>query len=349
VAWQLAGHQKAGEQSFDDADKIGRMPTDAPTPTPVSLLVNWANNQEGWVRQVVGEVITTRNPLSDEAAAAIAKRFLDEKGLGQTGRAPVSRLGSQQGEDSRSGRLRLNSLSNCINVNALAPEQRIEFHPNITILIGDNGAGKSGYARVLKTLASVRSVEAILPNVHMVSPGPPEAEIEFTHGSHSVSFHWTGEVGPSPLDEIAVFDTPAMKFHVDEALSFSQTPADLALFPMVTDGLQRVRELLRLRVAERNPGTNHFVSLFRNDTEIFPRIQTLGATSDLNELTQLGTFGDAESAELGALDETVQALISNQGSHSIEALQSRLQVVRHLGVVSEAIRAFDEVAYANVI
>jgi ABC-type cobalamin/Fe3+-siderophores transport system ATPase subunit len=45
----------------------------------------------------------------------------------------------------------LSAIKDVRAVNNLAPEQTLSFAPNgVTIVYGDNGAGKSGYARILK-------------------------------------------------------------------------------------------------------------------------------------------------------------------------------------------------------
>src|SRR5207302_1840263 len=53
-------------------------------------------------------------------------------------------------------RMRLLTLSNLKNVNALADGQRLTFCSGLTIVYGANGSGKSGYARVLGSAGFTR-------------------------------------------------------------------------------------------------------------------------------------------------------------------------------------------------
>jgi hypothetical protein len=51
------------------------------------------------------------------------------------------------------------------NVNALRSGQSLTLGPRLTVVYGDNGSGKSGYARVLKKVYRARVVEEILGDV----------------------------------------------------------------------------------------------------------------------------------------------------------------------------------------
>ena len=55
--------------------------------TPRRLLVDWANRQDAWVRQITAETILYRQAPSDALLDAAYSIFLAEKGLGD-GEAP---------------------------------------------------------------------------------------------------------------------------------------------------------------------------------------------------------------------------------------------------------------------
>jgi len=59
---------------------------DPPTTTPrtgLQLLIDWANEQDHWVRAIVTEVIAVRRALADASVAAAYDMLLAEKGLSQ--------------------------------------------------------------------------------------------------------------------------------------------------------------------------------------------------------------------------------------------------------------------------
>ncbi len=62
--------------------------------------------------------------------------------------------------------VRLISIAKTAHVNALASDQPLTFEPNgLTIVYGDSGSGKSGYARLLKRITRSRHQEEVLSDV----------------------------------------------------------------------------------------------------------------------------------------------------------------------------------------
>jgi ABC-type multidrug transport system ATPase subunit len=59
----------------------------------------------------------------------------------------------------------LDSIFHHKGVNALAEDQSLKFGKNLTVVYGDNGAGKTGYIRILKDSCRARGQEKILGNV----------------------------------------------------------------------------------------------------------------------------------------------------------------------------------------
>jgi ABC-type enterochelin transport system ATPase subunit len=70
----------------------------------------------------------------------------------------------------------LSKLYNLKHVNALQPGETLTFQKSgLTVIYGDNGAGKSGYARVLKQACRARlpKDDIVLPAVNLESAAAP--------------------------------------------------------------------------------------------------------------------------------------------------------------------------------
>jgi hypothetical protein len=87
----------------------------------------------------------------------------------------------------------LGELHGVQHVNALAVGERLSFGKSgVTVIYGDNGARKSGYARILKSLCRARSPkgDTILPNIYAPAPGVPTASVDFHVGGQKHSARW---------------------------------------------------------------------------------------------------------------------------------------------------------------
>ena len=165
-----------------------------------SLLVEWANQQDHWVRMIVSDVLSTRQQASEKKIEEAFAVCLSEKDLSEEPLTPVPKLALDQETQEEGQALRLVSLSRVKHVNRLAPDQEIAFNPSMTLLYGENATGKSGYVRILKSIAAVRSAEDVLPDINSASaPLPPEAELTFSLNGKAQTISWAGETGMRPF------------------------------------------------------------------------------------------------------------------------------------------------------
>src|SRR3990172_9245416 len=210
-----------------------------------SLLISWANDQDHWVREIVAAVLEGSAALPADQVEAAFEHLLVEKGIvaGQHGPAPVLVAGAAPGHVEEP--LSLVSVEDVKNVNALAPAQKIAFNTKLTVLFGRNGSGKTGYARILKRISSVRREQRILPDITGVPDGgPPSAQIRFRIGATEQTCAWKGEAGVIPLTRVDLFDAQDAPTSVAGDLTYVYTPADVALFRHVSAAMDGVRAKL---------------------------------------------------------------------------------------------------------
>ena len=289
--------------------------------TPRRLLVDWANEQDAWVRQITAETILSRQAPSNALLDAAYTTFLAEKGLGNNKAPEIPQLELIAADAAEEETLELVSLANIEGVNALAVDQELGFDPELTVLFGQNGSGKTGYARILKRISAVRTAEDILPNAHTAyldSPPSPRATIQYRLSGMDSSVVWKDEAGLAPFTRISVFDASAVLLHVDSDLGYVYTPAELALFGHVATGLRGIQQRIATEVKALAPGSNPLLSRFTRGTKVYPLIETLGAATDLAELDALATLPDGAEADRERLEGEIAALRSN----SLDAILS---------------------------
>lgn len=137
--------------------------------------------------------------------------------------------------------LTLTQLGQFKHVNKLAEEQAIHFAPlGVTVVYGDNGSGKSGFSRVIKSACRARvKGEPVLPDARINVPhqGVPEARFGIRRGDEEMIVAWAeGQPAPRELSEVAILDTRCARAYTD-------AEGDLIFLPW---GLDVVENLARV-------------------------------------------------------------------------------------------------------
>src|ERR1700730_9173115 len=99
--------------------------TDQVRRTARSVLIEWANGRDAWVREIVGEVLATRREVSDAALLRVKEIYLAEKQLSDGATPDVPLLGDGSVADGGAEQLRLTSLVGCRGVDALAEDEQL--------------------------------------------------------------------------------------------------------------------------------------------------------------------------------------------------------------------------------
>lgn len=158
----------------------------------------------------------------------------------------------------------LAGLHSLENVNALATGERLTFCKNgLTIIYGDDGAGKSGYARVLKQICRARSPkgDAVLPNIYANAGGTPSASIEFFIGGQKRSAAWSqGTAADAMLSAVSVFDSRTANVHVENTNDLAYTPLPLRVLAGLAQACQEVKSTLAAEIAAIRKQTPAFLT-----------------------------------------------------------------------------------------
>lgn len=317
-----------------------------PARTARSLLVEWANGQDHWVRALAADIIESCKPLSDARAGSFYDFLLREKQLTDGAAEEVPPLVASTAADGEQESFFLVGINDAKNINALAPGQTIDFNERLTILFGENGAGKTGYVRILKRIASVRTAQPILPNVFdAAANAAPSATIAFRLNGRHDHVDWRDETGLHPFTMLDIFDSHCTTLHVDQDLTYVYTPRDLSLFRHVHDGLEGVRQLLAAEIQRRRAAGNPFLPKFARDTVVYPFIDSLGSATDLQALALLAAVSTEEEEGVQGLREKVEALRSSAVDAQLQLLsQERSLLSRSLSYLKPFV-AFEDAHY----
>lgn len=202
----------------------------------------------------------------------------------------------------------LSRISNLEHVNALAAGEQLTFDRiGVTVIYGDNGAGKSGYARVLKKAcrARMRASETIHQNIYANKTGKPTARIEYSvNGTNRVEQWVLGKASDPALSAVSVFDSRSANVHVDETNDLAYTPLPLKLLSALANACQEVRERLTREAARLKQQTPAVIANppCQPGTSVGKMMKTLGLPAPTRQQVEaLAVLADADKARLATL------------------------------------------------
>jgi energy-coupling factor transporter ATP-binding protein EcfA2 len=309
------------------------------------LLPQWANQQDGWARAIVSDVLKSRAQPSDLDIDRYVKLLFSEKKLLAEPFQAVPKIEEKQLDGKPLEAVRVDSLTIGEGVNALKPGATIDFAPGVTVIFGENGSGKSGFVRVLKRAAGVRTAEEILHNVRGDKKPTPNASFTVTVGTTSAPVQWKNEFGLAPLNRISIFDSRGARLHLEEDLTYVYTPGELTLFPLVQNAIERLRATMEATIAGRTPGPNTILMSFDRSCSIYPIIETLGAATDLEEIRKYAVLPDNADATIESLKIEIDALKSSSIQNELRRARDRAAIVSALKTAVAIGKAFDITTY----
>lgn len=237
----------------------------------------------------------------------------------------------------------LEALHSLKHVNRLAEGQKLVFHPSgLTIVFGDNGAGKSGYSRVIKGACRARlKDEPVLPNAEKQEnlTQVPEAVFVVSRAGKSFDVPWRqSAAAPDDLASVAILDTRC-------ARAYTNTEGELIFVPY---GLDVVEDLARVVFPRLEKAINAelsklpvsdvaFSDLKQADTTVGKFLRTLTNWTTHETIQKQLEFTDDDATRLKTLNEALAEKSPVQKAVELDELATRIEAT------AEALEALEAV------
>lgn len=201
----------------------------------------------------------------------------------------------------------LESMGNFENVNAISPNQKIEFsHKGVTTIYGGNASGKSGYARVLKKACRGRGKKSdILTNIYDEAAENLTGKAEFKISGIDEAIKW--DVTQEPPDElamIAVFDSDAERYIIDERNEVQYIPYGLDVFTKLGNLYDEMKQKLNAELKNEEI-ENEELSNIDEKTKAGNFFHSLSSKTKIKDLEENATITSSQKAKFEKLMKTI--------------------------------------------
>lgn len=305
----------------------------------------WATSLKPWQRFILEKAVSFRN-LSDADIDHAYDLLLQENGLREAPKAKGEPAGVAIGRPAHAltKPLHLERIDNLSAVNAIPDGTEISFGSQLTVIYGRNGAGKSGFARLIANGCFSRSKPEILTNVY--------EESEKDSGSAHFHIAVDGKTLPPIIVEegskhhellrIAFFDVSVARKHVSESSAFEFKPAGFDVFGEMGRVFQELAKRLTAEVKSRTRDNNFSAYFIGQETVISKAVTAISARTDMAALEKLGIYGDTQAARLDAVNRQMDDLKKASPAELLASLRQTLGDLDTLGQKLEAVQSFCE-------
>jgi energy-coupling factor transporter ATP-binding protein EcfA2 len=212
----------------------------------VEKIFNWQKDLPDWQSDLLRRLLF-KEPVSEKLEELYLNLKI-ESGL-SPGKSTSIRLSKSElpAFDDSTSKVTLLKAHSLKNINAIKDNEELEFLPDgITVIYGENGSGKSGYARLLKKACRSRDKrEHIHGNAFSDSSLEKFAKFDFQSDSNVLQYEWKID-GPSDdqLSKIAVFDSTCARILVNDKNEVEYVPYGADIFKSLGEAVSLLKKKL---------------------------------------------------------------------------------------------------------
>jgi wobble nucleotide-excising tRNase len=304
-------------------------------------IFEWSQKQQTWVQDALRRIIVKDEILeADIAELVILCKEESYNSEEQTLKAKVLQE-SDLPEEGGNNAINLISLGSLQGVDRLPSDQTIKFSPSpgMTVIYGENGVGKTGYARVLKKACRSRGTDPVIKSDVFKSEidFPASAKVNYLiDAKQPLEFTWEdGRESTPDLSNIFVFDSHTAEHYLSHDDSASFTPFGLDTLPK----LVKIYDIAKNKIGDELDREQNKVDAvkrnwqYESDTEVAQYLDSLSSKSKPEKLQSLADISVEKIERLEVITDALKSdpiKKSNETKAAIQRIQAFLDNMESL-------------------
>jgi len=316
--------------------------------TILQEILSWSQkNLCAWQQDAVARLYLNRTLQASDFDALYALAKLEHGIADPEQRTPAPLAAGAVAAPPVPNRLvQLTGIRGISNVNALADGMELPIAATgLTVIYGENGAGKSGYSRILKRACRARDQrEAILPDARKEpgKAGPPSAVFAALVDGEVCDFQWSNSMKnpPEQLSELAIFDTLCARAYIDNQGDFAYAPYGLDILGGLVSVCNTIKDRASAEKRLNLANTQIFSTLAQTATEVGKALSEIPGTTTAADIQKLAAFTEKNAQRLAVLTKALAEADPKQKALTFKLKAKRLsdlgtRIATALGLVAD--------------
>lgn len=317
--------------------------------TIIQEIYRWSKGLAAWQQDAIARLYADR-VLTDDDLDELFSLAKAEAGIPDpSGRQPRALQDAEVALPADPERVvKLLRVKDIAHVNALVHGGSVPIaQDGMTVIYGENGAGKSGYSRVFKHACRARDRrEPILPNANLdpQAAGKAQAVFEVLIDGEAADLPWRYEqAAPEPLSDISIFDTHCARAYIDNHGDFAYAPYGLDIL----EGLVGACNKLKVRAAQEKaanaPSDAAYVALTKEKTAVAALLLGVPAKTKAEHIEAFSVLTDEEKNRLVLLARTLAEADPKQKAQALRQKATRFTGLKDRLVAAAAVVSDEKV------
>jgi len=308
-------------------------------------ILSWANTLPEWQNDLIRRLYQNGAVEGEQIETVLANLLYAQ---GDTTYSPNILLLEKDHipNKSSSNNTRLLAITDLENIGSVQGNNSIQFEPNtLTIIYGDNSAGKSTYAKILKQACrAVDDKVKIHPNVFKAKAEikAGKAKLHIEHSGKQMTIERTANTSPDPLlSSISIFDTECAQIYSENENTVVFIPSELRIFDTLAHYQTRIHGLLKNKKEELNKSKPIFPEL-KPQSKIKMFLDSITYQTEQKEVDSSCIFSEKEQEALDQIEEDLKIILANDPGQFIKEINRNvadaLKLAKSLQKISDAIK-----------
>ncbi|MBA9028740.1 AAA family ATPase [Peribacillus huizhouensis] len=228
--------------------------------------------------------------------------------------------------------IKITAIKNFKNIAAIEPEYGLEFSPDgLTVVYGENSAGKSSYAKVLKQ--ACRAVDAktkIHPNIYNSSQPISTADIYVQQNGIETIINRSVNTAPEQqLTSVSIFDTDCAKVYAESENEVVFIPTEFKIFDNLATHQTEIKQSL-LQLKENLMKTLPTFHELSSSSKVKMFVESISYKTEEKDIQQNCIFTKEDQVRLEQISKDLKVLINSNPLKLTQELQRNINDITNL-------------------